>query len=84
MHSAHWNYKEPDPEKIWDCGGKEHWWQTYCQVNELFRDRVVEMCQLKDGDVLWVHDYHLMLLPSLVRNRVVCGAGCVCVCGGGG
>ena len=36
------------------------------QVNELFRDVVVEVCKPKEGDVLWVHDYHLMLLPSLV------------------
>ncbi len=67
---AHWNYDtEPfDPEKIWDCGGKEHWWQTYCKVNEIFRDVVVEVCQLNEGEVLWVHDYHLMLLPALVSK----------------
>ncbi len=66
--SAHWNYKEPDPEKVWDCGGKERWWETYCRVNEHFKDVVMEVCKPREGDVLWVHDYHLMLLPSMVRR----------------
>lgn len=37
------------------------------QVNRIFRDTVLEVCQLKENDVLWVHDYHLMLLPAMVR-----------------
>lgn len=67
---ADWNYKADgrawDPASVWAVGGKEHWWGTYCQVNRIFRDVVVEVCKLEEGDVLWVHDYHLMLLPSLV------------------
>ena len=75
---AHWNYQKEgggeeggedlDVEKIWDCGGKEGWWGTYKKVNEIFRDVVVEVCKLQEGDVLWVHDYHLMLLPSLISG----------------
>jgi hypothetical protein len=38
-------------------------------VNEIFRDVVNEVCVAKEGDVLWVHDYHLMLLPSMVSRR---------------
>jgi trehalose-6-phosphate synthase len=38
------------------------------QVNELFRDEVVKVCKMGEKDVLWVHDYHLMLLPSLVSD----------------
>lgn len=43
-------------------------WKAYQRVNELFRDRIVEI--LEPDDVLWVHDYHLMLLPQLVREAV--------------
>ena len=24
---------------------------------------------VKDGDLIWVHDYHLMLLPQMLRRR---------------
>lgn len=43
-------------------------WQTYRDANERFADRVAE--RYCPGDVVWVHDYHLMLVPSLVRRRL--------------
>ncbi len=43
-------------------------WQAYERVNEAFADAVVEVA--KDGDIIWVHDYHLMLLPKLIRERL--------------
>ena len=43
-------------------------WRTYRRVNEEFRDAVLGV--LAPGDVVWVHDYHLMLLPGLLRERV--------------
>lgn len=42
-------------------------YQAYRAYNEMFCEKVCEMAQ--DGDVVWVHDYHLMLLPGLVRER---------------
>ena len=42
-------------------------WEAYKEANVRFADAVVGV--LKAGDVLWVHDYHLMLLPQLVRER---------------
>ena len=42
--------------------------QSYCQVNRIFCDKIVEI--LQPGDFLWIHDYQLMLLPALVRERV--------------
>ena len=41
-------------------------WDAYVQANERFRDVVLE--HLQPGDLVWVHDYHLMLLPGLVRE----------------
>ena len=42
-------------------------WEDYRQVNARFADAIVS--ELRPGDLLWIHDYHLMLVPSLVRAR---------------
>lgn len=47
---------------------KEDYWACYKQVNETFCDAVMEI--LKPDDVVWIHDYHLMLLPMLLRKRM--------------
>ncbi len=40
-------------------------WQTYRTVNERFRDALLAV--LRPDDVVWIHDYHLMLLPRLLK-----------------
>ncbi|MFC1992619.1 bifunctional alpha,alpha-trehalose-phosphate synthase (UDP-forming)/trehalose-phosphatase [Chloroflexota bacterium] len=47
--------------------GKELW-QSYVRVNEAFANAVVEVAE--EDDIIWVHDYHLMLLPELVRQKL--------------
>lgn len=42
-------------------------WAAYRKANELFADRILE--ETGSEDTLWVHDYHLMLVPELVRRR---------------
>jgi trehalose 6-phosphate synthase/phosphatase len=42
-------------------------WRTYQAVNERFADVVAR--ELRPGDRVWVHDYHLMLVPRLLRAR---------------
>ena len=42
-------------------------WETYRRVNSLFADAVLEI--LRPGDRIWVHDYQLMLLPRMLRDR---------------
>ncbi len=42
-------------------------YDTYCQVNKRFASAVVE--EYQEGDVVWVHDYHLMLAPQLIRRK---------------
>ena len=49
------NYLRYEPE----------WWEDYRKVNQTFADKVLEIA--KDGDLVWVHDYQLMLLPALLR-----------------
>lgn len=43
-------------------------WEAYKKVNEMFLEKVLE--KAKNGDTIWVHDYHLMLLPEMLRNKL--------------
>lgn len=43
-------------------------WQAYVSANKLFADKVVEVSSPEE-DFVWVHDYHLMLLPTFLRRR---------------
>jgi trehalose 6-phosphate synthase/phosphatase len=45
----------------------ESLWQVYKRVNETFCDTLVNI--LKPDDLVWIHDYHLMLLPRLLKER---------------
>lgn len=47
----------------------EDHWDAYQQVNRAFADAVADMAV--DGDIIWVQDYHLMLLPTMLRERLV-------------
>ncbi len=42
-------------------------WDSYWKVNELFAQEVSKFVQ--KGDVIWIHDYHLMLLPRMLREK---------------
>lgn len=44
----------------------EKYWKAYERVNKKFLNAVIEEARVKD--LIWVHDYHLALLPSLIRN----------------
>ncbi|KAI9246504.1 hypothetical protein BDA99DRAFT_543294 [Phascolomyces articulosus] len=43
-------------------------WEAYAAVNQKYADLVVQHYQ--DGDIIWVHDYHLLLVPALVREKL--------------
>ena len=45
-----------------------HHWEAYVEANRLFCEAVV--ARYRPGDLIWVHDYHLMLLPQMLRNRL--------------
>lgn len=44
------------------------YWAHYLKVNQAFADAALKV--LRPGDLLWVHDYHLMLLPRLIRAKM--------------
>jgi trehalose 6-phosphate synthase/phosphatase len=43
-------------------------YEAYRVANQRFRDAVV--ARARPGDLIWVHDYHLMLLPELLREAL--------------
>ena len=43
-------------------------WDAYEDVNQRFADAVAD--QYRAGDLIWVHDYHLMRVPALLRQRL--------------
>ncbi len=46
-------------------------WRSYKRVNEMYADAIAKIAQ--PGDLIWVHDYQLCLLPLMLRER---GLGC--------
>lgn len=42
------------------------WWETYRIVNQKFADAI--MVASDPGDQVWIHDYHLFLVPSMLRD----------------
>ncbi len=47
---------------------EQRFWKTYKQVNQTFCDEVAKV--VEPGDYVWVHDYQLMLLPQLLREKL--------------
>ena len=46
---------------------EKDFWESYKRVNQKFADVVIE--NLEDGDKVWVHDYQLLLLPQLIKDK---------------
>jgi len=45
----------------------QSYFDAYVQVNQLFAEKVVPI--LEPGDQVWIHDYQLMILPHLLRQK---------------
>ncbi|KAM0132086.1 hypothetical protein ACHAP3_006522 [Botrytis cinerea] len=59
------HYKQHEPTN----GRQERQsWADYYRMNQKFANRILEI--YKPGDIVMVHDYHLLLLPSMLRQRV--------------
>lgn len=42
-------------------------WNVYKAVNQKFADAILE--KANEDDIIWVHDYQLMLVPQMVREK---------------
>lgn len=43
-------------------------WEAYVKVNRMFARKVAE--DVRNNDIVWIHDYHLMLMPKLLREEL--------------
>jgi trehalose 6-phosphate synthase/phosphatase len=46
----------------------EEEWEAYERVNRLFCDAILREAQ--GNELIWVHDYHLFLLPEMLRQHL--------------
>ncbi|HWB39124.1 MAG TPA: bifunctional alpha,alpha-trehalose-phosphate synthase (UDP-forming)/trehalose-phosphatase [Candidatus Saccharimonadales bacterium] len=53
------------PTQNRDADRHKRWWQAYRNVNHQFAEAVLNFGAL--GSHVWVHDYQLLLVPSLIR-----------------
>jgi alpha,alpha-trehalose-phosphate synthase [UDP-forming] len=44
-----------------------HWWRSYVRVNQRFAEAAANAAA--EGAVVWVHDYHLQLVPAMLRAK---------------
>ncbi len=42
-------------------------WNAYVKANNKYFEAALEL--IKPGDIVWIHDYHLLLLPKLLREK---------------
>lgn len=59
------HYKQNEPS---DGRALRKAWADYYCMNVAFADTIINI--YKPGDVVLIHDYHLLLLPSLLRQRM--------------
>jgi len=43
-------------------------WEAYVEANRIFCEAVVS--RYRPNDLIWVHDYHLILLPGMLRDKL--------------
>lgn len=46
---------------------QDSYWKAYSEVNHQFAESILE--QAKTGDLVWLHDFHLLLVPRILKRR---------------
>jgi len=41
--------------------------EGYRKINEVYAEKILE--QMRDGELVWIHDFHLFLVPQMLRRR---------------
>ncbi|AGZ40204.1 alpha,alpha-trehalose-phosphate synthase (UDP-forming) [Actinoplanes friuliensis] len=55
-------YHDAVEQPVFDRG----WWETYRAVNQRFAEAAAELAE--PGAAIWIQDYHLQLVPQLLRE----------------
>ncbi|KAH3659986.1 hypothetical protein OGAPHI_007191 [Ogataea philodendri] len=59
------HYMQPAPS---DGREEEQWWHDYVKFNEAYAAKIKSIYQ--PGDIIWIHDYYLLLLPQILRMEL--------------
>lgn len=51
-----------------DSGPETDLWNVYTDINRNFVDTIVSC--FNEGDLIWIHGFHLMILPSMIVRRL--------------
>ncbi|KAI8353296.1 glycosyltransferase family 20-domain-containing protein [Choanephora cucurbitarum] len=51
-----------------DGRSEKKYWEDYVAVNRVFADTIAS--QYKPGDVIFINDYHLLLVPEMLREKI--------------
>nr|BAO72965.1 trehalose-6-phosphate phosphatase1 [Moniliella megachiliensis] len=62
LHYLLWEDVNPLNGSTWD----DSTWDAYYQANQAYADRIAQV--YKPGDIVIVHDYHLLLVPKMLRQ----------------
>ncbi|KAK6334100.1 hypothetical protein TWF696_002602 [Orbilia brochopaga] len=60
------HYQIPDNPK--SKAYEDHSWIYYVALNQAFADTIIK--NYKKGDTIWIHDYHLLLVPKMIRDKI--------------
>ncbi|OQD78235.1 hypothetical protein PENDEC_c001G00127 [Penicillium decumbens] len=60
------HYQIPDNPK--SKAYEDHSWIYYVKLNQAFAERIAK--NWKRGDSIWVQDYHLLLVPAMLRKMI--------------
>ncbi|RDL36908.1 uncharacterized protein BP5553_06260 [Venustampulla echinocandica] len=60
------HYQIPDNPK--SKAYEDHSWIYYVKINQAFADKIAK--NWKREDVIWIHDYHLLLVPQMIRKKI--------------
>jgi hypothetical protein len=58
-------WQDVSPNSLSASFSADEHWAPYEQANTAFARRILDV--YRPGDLIWVHDYHLLLLPKLLR-----------------
>ncbi|KAI8643620.1 glycosyltransferase family 20-domain-containing protein [Parasitella parasitica] len=56
---------QDDPQNMMSQDGP---YKAYHELNRQFAETIVK--NYKEGDIIWINDYHLMLVPGLIREKI--------------
>ncbi len=57
----------PEKAALEDYYSSEEMWETYKKVNQRYADAAIE--EIEGGEFIWVHDYHLTLVPGMIKKE---------------